>query len=297
MSTRAMPQPTLVDARHALLGEGPIWDPVQNRLVWIDVLAGGIFWADESGRLVDSLTIQGHLGTAIPGAAGELLLATAEGFSVLETDRTITTLNTVLADQPDLRFNDGKADPRGRALVGTLSYSDRARSADLFRLEPDASTESILTGVSLSNGLGWSADGRVMYYVDTPTGRIDSFVYDLENGTLGQRAVFATVPPGWGVPDGLCVDDAGGVWVALFGGAAVLRFTSDGILDARVEFPVPNITSCAFGGEGGDILFVTTASAGLDPEFLRAHPEAGGLFTVATGFTGPAATPWVRSRS
>jgi sugar lactone lactonase YvrE len=292
---RALPQPRLADARGALLGEGPIWDPIQNRLVWIDVLSGSVFWADESGRCVDSVTIGSHIGTVIPGASGELLLALADGFSILEADHTVTPLNTMLADQSDLRFNDGKSDPCGRAVVGTLSYSDRAHTAGLFRLDQDGRAESILNGVSLSNGLGWSADGRTMYYVDTPTGRIDAFAYDLENGTLGDRRVFATIPPDSGVPDGLCVDNSGGVWVALFGGSAVLRFAEDGTLDARVEFSVPNITSCAFGGADGDILFVTTAAVGLDSDFLDAHPEAGGLFAVSTGFSGPAATPWLRT--
>lgn len=284
--------PTLADPIPATVGESPIWDAEGGRLIWVDVLAGTVHFADASGHRQGSVEIGLHVGTAIPGHSGEVLLATSEGFSILGADRTITSLSTVLASDPDLRFNDGKADPRGRAIVGTLSYSRRPHAATLSRLDDGPRLEPIVSPVSASNGLGWSADGRTMYYVDTPTGRIDAFDYELETGTVGARRILATIPEDQGRPDGLCVDHDGGVWVALWGGYSVLRFTAAGDLDQRVEFPMPRVTSCAFGGPAGDTLFVTTAMNPAGPD--AALPNAGCLFTVDTGFSGAPATPWRR---
>jgi len=291
------PQPVLADARHAQLGEGPIWDAKSERLIWIDIIGGNIHFADDVGRWLETVHLDTHIGTAIPGSSGELLLATASGFFVLESDHSISTVNHALAEIPDLRFNDGKADPLGRAVVGTLSYSGRSHTASLMRLENEASLVPVLENVTLSNGLAWSEDGRTLYFVDTPTGRVDAFDYDLVCGTVSNRRIFVTVPAAWGLPDGICSDHDGGIWVALWGGAAVVRFTAEGELDARINFTVPNITSCAFGGPRGDTLFVTSASVDMGADHLSRHDEAGGLFLVDTGFTGPAATPWIRTAS
>lgn len=285
----------LVDPIPALVGESPIWDARRDRLIWVDVPAGLVHRADGSGRRLSSVPIGAQVGSALPGEQGDVLLATSEGLSVLEADDTVTTLSRALADEPDLRFNDGKTDPRGHAIAGTLSYSRRENAASLYRLDDGPNLTPIVAPVSASNGLGWTGDGRTMYYIDTPTRRVDVFDYDADAGTVSGRRVLATIPPAEGKPDGLCTDHDGGIWVALWGGGSVVRFTPSGAVDRRVRLPVPFVTSCAFGGAGGDILFVTMA---MDPNGPAqedpAAPEAGCLFAVDTGFTGPPATPWRR---
>jgi sugar lactone lactonase YvrE len=284
--------PELVDPAQARLGEGPIWDAASERLYWIDILDRRLFVADGAGRRLESRQLDSMPGTVMPTAGG-LLVADEAGLALHHDTGTETRLNDELAAQPDRRFNDGKTDARGRAFVGTLTLSGDGVDNALYRIEPGGRLTAVIDGVGLSNGLGWSPDGTAFYFVDTPTGKIDAFEYDIASGSLGRRRTFAVIPEGRGMPDGLCVDDDGGVWVALFGGSAVLRYDSEGWLDACVEFDIPNITSCAFGGPDRSTLFITTAAVDLDEEFLAAHPHAGGLFTARVGRSGPSAVPWV----
>ena len=278
MTRRLTATPADPSAPAAQLGEGPAWDAAGRRLIWIDILGGLVHFADASGVVERTVEVGTHVGAALPAADGGLLLAIRGGFATLDAAGTVTPLLDVLADRPDLRFNDAKCDPRGRAFAGTMSYDEASRGeATLYRLEDGPVAAPVFAEVSLSNGLGWSPDGATMYYVDTPTQRITAFDYDLENGTPSGGRLFAEVPADQGVPDGMCVDERGGVWVAVHGGSAVLRHTPDGRLDTVVELPVEKATSCAFGGPDGDILFITATT---------------GLYTVRPGVAGAPATPW-----
>ena len=156
--------------------------------------------------------------------------------------------------------------------------------AALYRFDPDGSLTTVLEDVSLSNGLAWTADERRMYYVDSPTLRIDVLDYDNATGAVEHRRPFATIEAGAGVPDGLVLDDDGGVWVALYGGAQVRRYDPDGALDAVLAVPADNVTACWFGGADGRRLFVTTARS--------PQPEGGSLFVAERGVTGPPARPF-----
>lgn len=279
------------DATPALLGEGPIWDARRQRLIWIDIFGQTVHIADPDGRLRQSLSVPVMPGTAIPADDGRILLATEDGFALLDDSGGLEILGDELAQMPDHRFNDGKTDPAGRVVVGTLSLSGRPNSSALFAWDPVAGLRSLVAGVSLSNGLGWSPDGATMYYVDTPSGRVDAFDYDVESGTVSRRRPFAVID-GPGAPDGLTVDDDGGVWVAEYGGGRVIRFAPDGRTDATVVVPAPHVTSCCFGGDGGATLFITTASIDIPPEERHRRPAAGMLHRADVGRTGPAATPW-----
>jgi sugar lactone lactonase YvrE len=177
-----------------------------------------------------------------------------------------------------MRANDGAVDPGGRFWIGTMCDDEAPDLAALYRFDPDGSLRSVLADISLSNGLGWSADERRMYYVDSPTLRIDVLDYDVTTGTVENRRPFATIEAGVGVPDGIVLDDEGGVWVALYGGAQVRRYDPDGALDAVLAVPADNATACWFGGDGGRRLFITTARS--------PQPLGGGLFVTEPGFTG-----------
>jgi sugar lactone lactonase YvrE len=285
-------KPELVDDARARLGEGPIWDAAEQRLYWIDILGRTLYVADGDGRRLESRRLATIPGTAMPAVGGGVLIADDQGLVLQDASGAERRLNDMLAGSPDLRFNDGKVDPRGRVFVGTLSMSGTPGVGALHRFGPDGGISTVLDRVSLSNGLGWSPDGATFYHVDTPTGAIDAYEYELSTGAIDRRRTFARIADTDGIPDGLCVDDDGGVWVALYGGSAVLRFDAEGRLDARVEFDVPNITSCGFGGPDRATLFITTASVDLDEAFLAEHPHAGGLYRVDVGRTGPSATLW-----
>lgn len=279
------------DATPALLGEGPIWDERRRRLIWIDIFGKTVHVAGPDGRRRESFPLPVMPGTAMPADDGRILLATEDGFALLDDSGDLEIVSDALAGMPDHRFNDGKTDPSGRVVVGTLSLSGRPDASALYTWEPGAGLRTLVPGVSLSNGLGWSPDGATLYYVDTPTGRVDAFDYDLAAGTASRRRPFARID-GPGAPDGLTVDDDGGVWVADYGGGRVVRFAPDGRVDATVIVPARHVTSCCFGGEGRRTLFITTASIDIPADERHRRPAAGALHRVDVGRSGPAATPW-----
>lgn len=165
-----------------------------------------------------------------------------------------------------------------------------AGQAGLYRLDPDRRVQKMLSGVSISNGLAWSADGRTLYYIDTPTDEIAAFPVDPVTGSLGQRrvAIRKNNLPGWF--DGMCIDAEGALWVGHWAGHCLTRWDPiRGELLEKIEFPVPNVTSCCFGGERLDTLFVTTASDGVDE---ARFPLAGGVFQVPVGAIGLPSTPF-----
>jgi sugar lactone lactonase YvrE len=178
-------------------------------------------------------------------------------------------------------MNEGGCDPDGRFWCGSMAYDQRPGAAALYRLAPDGSTQRMLDGVTISNGLDWSPDGSLAYYADTATHRVDVFDYDRHSGLTGRRP-FVEIPDD-GNPDGLTVDADGGVWVALYGGGVVHRYGPDGALDAVVEVPTPRVTACTLGGPRLDELFVTTSREGLGPDD---DPLAGSLFRVDAGVAG-----------
>jgi sugar lactone lactonase YvrE len=228
----------------------------------------------------------------MPAEDGGWLLADAMGFSRLAPDGRLAPLLHMLADRPELRFNDAKCDPMGRAWAGTLAEGHVPGTGTLYRLDPGPVATAAVHGLTVSNGLGWSPDGQTMWLADSADRFIRAFDFEAETGLLGVGRPAVELQETAGKADGMCVDDAGCLWVGLWGGGAVHRYTPDGRLDTIVRVPAGQVTSCAFGGSGQSTLFITTARVGLAAEALRLEPLAGGLFVVEPGVTGPAATPW-----
>jgi sugar lactone lactonase YvrE len=181
-------------------------------------------------------------------------------------------------------MNDGACDRAGRFFAGTMAEDEATPAGALYRLDPDHVVTRLVAGVTVSNGIGWSPDERLMYYVDSPTRRVDVFDYDPATGAIEGRRPFASLPPGDAVPDGLTVDAEGGVWVALWGGSAVHRYDRAGRLDRVLEIPSVNVTSCAFGGAGLDQLYVTAAAGPGETE--------GALYRWPAGVPGQPAHPY-----
>jgi len=274
------------------VGEGPSWDVASQTLLWVDIHGMEVWREDFSGNS-SCLTLDQHVGAAMATTTpGELLLMQRDGFYRQSADGTIAPLACPLADRPEVRFNDGKVDPRGRAFGGTMPYTQGTGTGALFRLDAGPSLTTVVDPVGLANGLGWTADQRRMYFVDSTAQTVHSFEYDADSGELGAHSVLVEIPEAEGLPDGLTVDDDGCVWLALFGAGALRRYTPDGRLDRVVELPVTQPTSLCFAGPDLSSLVVTTARFSLTPDQLAAQPLAGSLFAVETGCTGPGATPW-----
>jgi sugar lactone lactonase YvrE len=175
---------------------------------------------------------------------------------------------------PGRRANDAAVAPDGALWAGTMRYDEAPGGGTLSRIAPDGTVETVLDDVAVSNGTGWSPDGRLMYYIDSPTRRID--VFDFDGQQVGGRRQLAAIEEGDGFPDGLTVDADGCVWVALWDGGAVRRYTPDGKLDRVVELPVPRPTACAFGGADLTDLYITTARTGL----TAPHPLSGSVLVI-----------------
>jgi sugar lactone lactonase YvrE len=272
------------------LGESPVWDPATGRLLFVDIPRGTVHDLDPATAHDVVVDVGAPVGAVALAAGGARIIAAGVGFYRLEPKGNLRVLARV-SERADIRMNDGYVDARGRFWAGTMSLVGAAGQGALYRLDPDYSTHLMLEPVTTSNGIDWSPDDRLMYYADTRTGRVDMFDFDLEAGTIGGRRPFAVIPPGQGRPDGLVVDADGAVWVALWAGAAVHRYTPDGALDRVLRLPVTNVTKCAFGGADLGDLFMTTAWSQLRSDESERQPHAGSIFHARPGCYGrPART-------
>lgn len=261
------------------LGEGPVWDSVSGSLLCVDLLAGDVLRLRPDGDVRRHRTGLETVGALRPRRGGGFVLAAARGFAYTDDDLSSVEVLPDLWNDRGVRMNDGACDPHGRFLAGSMAYDARPGGGGLFRLHPSGAVEQVLDNVTISNGIDWSPDGSLAYYVDTPTQRID--VFDDDGTGLSDRRPFVQIPADAGSPDGITVDADGGVWVALWGGAAVHRYDPSGVLSAVVEVPATHVTACAFGGPGLDQLYVTTSRDGDQRRHPRARHGAEGAVHVA----------------
>ena len=255
-------------------GEAPLWDHRREVVVWVDILPGELHsWSPATGRHEVLHRAGEPVGTVALHEHG-YLLAAGTSLLVWRPDGSVERLATVDGELPGHRFNDGAVDPRGRFLAGTVGPTEDTPTGRLHRLEHDGTTTVLLDGLTLSNGIDFTADGRTMYLVDSPALSVQVFDY---GDTLTHRGSLA-VTDGPDLPDGLCVDADEHLWVAYFEGHRLVRHTPDGEVDLVVELPVSQVTSCCFGDPALDTLYVSTARS--------AEPTAGALFRVRTGHRG-----------
>jgi sugar lactone lactonase YvrE len=291
------PRVVACSATPGLLSEGPRWIAERGELIWVDILGAQLHRArvDAHGMLESptSLQIDRHLGAAAPAVAGGYVLAAGNGFLFADAGGAVRELAQLDTGHIAVRMNDGACDPQGRFWAGTMAYDESPGVGALYRLELDGSCTTVLTGLTISNGIGWSPDGSTMYLADSGTATIDAFDFDPSTGDLDERRTIVRIDTPGVAPDGLTVDDHGDIWVALWGGSELRRYRPDGSLLSTVAVPVERPTSCAFGGPDRSTLFVTTARDGLDQAGLERQPDAGRVFRIdGLGASGPACAPY-----
>jgi sugar lactone lactonase YvrE len=272
------------------LGEGAFWDERQGLLLRVDINRGLILALDpKAGEQHEVRRFSGPVSFAIPCRSGGFVAGLGHEVARLgrgpAEDSVIARVET---DQPGNRLNDGRCDARGRLWAGTMSGDRTPGVAALYCFEPDGRVACELGGATISNGKDWSADGTTLYYADSLTYRIDAYACDVM-GLPDERRALVKLEPDEGLPDGLAVDAEGGVWVALFGGSAIRRYSPAGELTAVIELPVSNPTSLAFGGDRLEHLYVTTARHRLDSAQLQDQPLAGAVFVIEPGVVGRSA--------
>ncbi len=271
---------TLVVPAKARLGEGPLWHPREQRLYWVDIDGQALHRFDPVTGNDEVMRFDAPVSAVFEGPDSRVLVALQFSLAWVDFDaRTVMPHAAGRIEGPPNRFNDGKRDVAGRVWIGSMHLNSRRRSGALFTVHADGRVERKLEGVGCSNGLAWSRDGRTLYYIDSHDQCIDRFAFDPDSGALGQRRTLMAIPPWLGMPDGMCADRDGKLWVALAGGGMVVHIDPDGarVLGA-VHVPTSRVTSCAFGGPDLGTLYITTARDGLGPAELDEQPEAGGLF-------------------
>jgi len=263
------------------LGEGPMWNGAEQALYWIDALKPAIYRLDVSGH-VSNWPLPGSIGSFVFRRGGGLIGALDRGFCAIGLDKgTVDLIVDPEQDRPTNLLNDGKCDRRGRYWCGSRDGRLAGPVGALFRLDPDLGCRTMDRGFAVSNGIAWSPDDRTMYLSDSPTGLIFAYDFDVGEGAIHNRRVFASTKELGGLPDGATVDADGYYWCALFHGGAVARFDPSGRLVSRLELPVMNPTMCTFGGDKLDILYVTTARALMTEANLARQPLAGALFAIS----------------
>jgi sugar lactone lactonase YvrE len=283
-----MYEPELLSDMRAILGEGPCWDEEKKLLSWIDILGQRLHIIDPNSKINRTVILDQNVGAAVPTESGEFVLALATGFYSLEPmTELLVPIHNPEAHLPNQTFNDGKCDVAGRFWAGTMELNEAEGAGSLYCLDVNRSVKKVLANVTVSNGITWSPDNQTMYFIDTPTYQVSAFDFNPETGTIENRRVVVAVPKDMGAPDGMTSDMEGMIWVAHWGGFQVTRWDpSTGKLLNSIRLPAPIITSCAFGGENRNELFVTTARIGLSEETLEKYPHSGGLFRIQTDVEG-----------
>ncbi|SMY08903.1 SMP-30/gluconolactonase/LRE family protein [Flavimaricola marinus] len=270
-----------IGAIRAGLGEGPVWDAEESRLIWIDIKLARLYETDITTGRTTALDLPGSPGCAALTERGDVVLAIGQDLMVLSSDGALRAIASLPKGSLG-RFNDGKPDAAGRLWVGTAT-ADGHFDCCLWRYDDEHGFSREVPDVSMSNGIGWSPDDKHMYYVDSVCHRVDTLDFDSEIGVARNRRPFSVLPDAQ-LPDGLCVDVEGNIWLAVWGESCVVRISPSGEKVGRVEVPTPLVTSCAFGGDGHRTLFITSASED------DSDPNAGRLYAVDVGSQGlPAA--------
>lgn len=276
-----------------LVGESAIWHEVESALYWVDIegltvnrlhAASGKFTSWKMGSNPSALAIDDNNCLTVATRHGLLRLNTTDGSEKPIADAPY--------DPARVRFNDGRVDPAGRFWIGTMYEPRDQPAAEMYVLDKDKLRRAWSGGMTNSNGLAWSLDGRTMYHADTTTHRIDCYDYDVTTGEQSNRRTIVTFPsdksaPDYGGrPDGATIDAEGMYWVAMFEGARILRIAPNGEIVRELKLPVKCPTSVAFGGPDLRTLYITSASHGRSKEELEQYPLSGKVLAIKMDVAG-----------
>ena len=272
---------------NALLGEGPVWDDKLRLLFWLDIKGKRLHSFSPSKNSSSEVSLPVETSAIAPRDRGGLVAATRDGFAYLNPKTgNLTMIANIENHLTNNRFNDGAVDCYGNFIAGSMDEFERDKSGTVYRLNAVGEVMALFGGFVVCNGPAFSPDGKVLYFSDSVARQILAFPYEPPDGVLGEPQLFAQVSEEDGYPDGLTVDENGGVWCAHWDGGHVTRFTPDGRIDRIIQVPVPRVTSCAFGGSDFQTLFITTACYGLDSGQLENFPLSGSLFSAEVGVNG-----------
>lgn len=272
----------------AVIGEGPCWHQEKKLFYWVDIFSKKLFIHQSKSKIHKITELPEMIGCVVPRKSGGVIVALQNGIAALDIEtKKLTYLLEIEKHLPTNRFNDGKCDPAGRLLVGTMAIQPTPGAGTLYSIDKNLQTKKLLDNLSVSNGMGWSPDYSTFYFIDSPTQKIMAFDYNLKTGNICNKRVIIRVPKKMGVPDGMTVDEKGMLWIALWGGRCVSRWNpQNGKLLQLFPIPALNVSSCTFGGHEMDELYITTARQGMSKAQLNKFPLAGSVFRFKTEVKG-----------
>jgi len=263
------------------LGEGPVWDEVNQRILWLDIKKGLIHQYNINSGLHSFFNVGEMVGSIALRESGGFIAGLENGIAFINVEKN--SVQHIINPEEGLgnRFNDGKCDAAGRFWVGTMSKKEEENKGNLYVMETDLSVKKKIENVTISNGIAWNADNTIMYYINTPTDYIFAFDFNIETGEINTQRVVIDLTHESGHADGMTIDEEGMLWIAFYGGWRVARYDPNtGNLLQQLELPVENVSCCTFGGADLNDLYVTTVSQNMSEELLKQQPHAGKLFVV-----------------
>ena len=271
----------LYDCR-AELAEGPLWHATWNSFLWVDIEGGHLYRYNLSDGQISTWDFPHRVTMVIEASRNKLLLALDAKLALFDPKtESLEWLLDLHPDDPSIRCNDGACDPQGRLWVGTMSLKMTGGAASLYRIAMDRKPQRMISGVTVSNGLCWSLDGKTMYYIDSPTQKVQAFDFDPHTGDIRFLRDVIVIPNELGTPDGMCMDENGLIWVGHYGGSGVYCWNPEtGKLVDKIEVPAPHVTSCAFGGPDMNQMLITTARENMSEEKLAEYPNSGSVFSL-----------------
>lgn len=291
MKTSHLHKPDCILKIDAQLGEGPLWSPEKSLLYWVDIQEKKLHLFDPKKKQDRFFKLPQLVTTVALRKKGCLLTFPKQIVLFNEETETFEVIHEVEKDAPLTRFNDGKCDRLGRFWGGTINTKVPTNSGNLYRASKQEIAKAA-TDITFSNGLCWSPDNKTFFHVETFKRTIFAYDFDLPSGQLKNKRVFATIASDDGMPDGMTIDDQGGIWCAIYGGSKVIRFDKLGALSEVIQLPVPHVTCVTFGGDRYDTLFITTAQENLSKAELEKYPLSGSLFAIKLNYRGIPETPF-----
>jgi sugar lactone lactonase YvrE len=270
-----------------MLGEGPVWHAARQSIFWVDIEGKRVQELTWPAKQEHNWPMPQRVGMVVPSDKSNLVVALEDGLYRLNLDSsTLQELVAVEKDVTENRPNDGKCDREGRLWLGTMHRNAKESRGALYCIDKSNITQQ-LTGLSIANGMAWSLDDQYFYFIDSVLHRIDRYLFDACSGTITFNRTVVKTPEELGLPDGMAIDDEGMLWVAHWDGFCVCRWHPDtGALLHKIEMPVPQVSSCTFGGKNLDQLIITTARVDMSEEALRQYPQSGHLFVAQPGVKG-----------
>ena len=273
----------------AKLGEGAIWNYKTQELYWVDIVGEKLHIYHPESNTNKTISMPCRIGTVVPTQEiNKAVVALEDGIYKVDISKEILSLlSAVEATNFKNRFNDGKCDPNGNLWVGSMHLEKTKPLASLYKVNGKGRATKMLSNITISNGIVWSKRGETMYYIDTPTKKIRAFDFDMASSTISNERTVVEVNEKDGYPDGMTIDENGMLWVGMWNGNAVAQYNPNtGALIRKIAVPAHNVTSCAFGGNNLDELFITTASVDMTEEEKKKYPLAGAIFKVKPGVKG-----------